>query len=219
MFLSLLPALAWIGKTSFKRRVGSGFSVATSFLQTAYDNIDFLLDELDLANKHSENIVVTSERSVYNDTILAIDLESNQIIKLPTIMRDAKKSKPILERSRPVFYALKSNNLNVIKKIDNLGIEKIEIKSDTIIQVEKYLVVNFKNDFKPYEKMKMQEVQTEIINDKIKFTEGDVLIPLEQKKSNLIVELMEPEAPNSFISFGIMKTNLEDILTVYRINN
>ena len=208
-----------IGKTSFKRRVGSGFSVATSFLQTAYDNIDFLLDELDLANKHSENIVVISERSVYSDTISAIDLESNQIIKLPIIMRDAKKSKPILERSRPVFYALKSNNLNVIKKIDNLGIEKIEIKSDTIIQVEKYLVVNFKNDFKPYEKMRMQEVQTEIINDKIKFTEGDILIPLNQKKSNLIVELMEPEAPNSFISFGIMKTNLEDILTVYRINN
>ena len=172
-----------------------------------------------MANKHSENIVVTSERSVYNDTILAIDLESNQIIKLPTIMRDAKKSKSILERSRPIFYALKSNNLNVIKKIDNLGIEKIEIKSDTIIQVEKYLVVNFKNDFKPYEKMKMQEVQTEIINDKIKFSKGDVLIPLNQKKSNLIVELMEPEAPNSFISFGIMKTNKEDILTVYRINN
>ena len=30
---------------------------------------------------------------------------------------------------------------------------------------------------------------------------------------------MEPEAPNSFVSFGIMKTKKEDILTVYRINN
>ena len=36
-----------IGKTSFKRRVGSGFSVATSFLQTAYDNNDFLKHQLD----------------------------------------------------------------------------------------------------------------------------------------------------------------------------
>ena len=78
---------------------------------------------------------------------------------------------------------------------------------------------NFKNDFKPYEKMKMQEVKTKIIDDTIKFEKGDVLIPLNQKKSNLIVELMEPEAPNSFVSFGIMKTNKEDILTVYRINN
>ena len=114
---------------------------------------------------------------------------------------------------------LKSNNINVINKIDNLGIKKIVINSDTIIQVEKYLVVNFKNDFKPYEKMKMQEVKTKIIDDNIKFGKGDVLIPLNQKKSNLIVELMEPEAPNSFVSFGIMKTNKEDILTVYRINN
>ena len=63
------------------------------------------------------------------------------------------------------------------------------------------------------EKMKMQEVKTKIIDDTIKFGKGDVLIPLNQKKSNLIVELMEPEAPNSFVSFGIMKTKKEDILT------
>jgi hypothetical protein len=208
-----------IGKTSFKRRVGSGFSVATSFLQTAYDNNDFLKYQLDLANNHSENIVVKSERSIYKDTIYAIDLESNKIIMLPTTMRDAKRSIPVLTRSRPDFYALKSNNINVINKIENLGIKKIDINSDTIIRAEKYLVVNFKNDFKPYEKMKMQEVKTKIIDDTIKFGKGDVLIPLNQKKSNLIVELMEPEAPNSFVSFGIMKTNKEDILTVYRINN
>ena len=67
-----------IGKTSFKRRVGSGFSVATSFLQTAYDNNNFLKYQLDLANNHSENIVVKSERSIYKDTIYAIDLESNK---------------------------------------------------------------------------------------------------------------------------------------------
>ena len=208
-----------IGKTSFKRRVGSGFSVATSFLQTAYDNIDFLLNQLRLANVHSKNIVVKSERSIYKDTISVIDLESNDIIKLSTTMRDAKKSKPVLKRSRPVFYGLKSHNGLLINKLNNLGIKKIDIKSDTIIQVEKYLVVNLKNDFKPYEKMKMQEVQTKIINDKIKFVKGDILIPLDQKKSNLIVELMEPEAPNSFVSFGIIKTSKEDILTVYRINN
>ena len=208
-----------IGKTSFKRRVGSGFSVATSFLQTAYDNYDFLKHQLDLANNHSENIVVKSERSIYKDTIYAIDLETNKIIMLPTTMRDAKRSIPVLTRARPDFYALKSDNVNVINKIENLGIKKIDINSDTIIRAEKYLVVNFKNDFKPYEKMKMQEVKTKIIDDKIKFGKGDVLIPLNQKKSNLIVELMEPEAPNSFVSFGIMKTNKEDILTVYRINN
>ena len=107
--------------------------------------------------------------------------------------------------------------MNILE--ENLGIKKIDINSDTIIRAEKYLVVNFKNDFKPYEKMKMQEVKTKIIDDTIKFGKGDVLIPLNQKKSNLIVELMEPEAPNSFVSFGIMKTNKEDILTVYRINN
>ena len=49
---------------------------------------------------------------------------------LPTTMRDAKRSIPVLTRSRPDFYALKSNNVNVINKIENLGIKKIDINSN-----------------------------------------------------------------------------------------
>ena len=40
-----------------------------------------------------------------------------------------------------------------------------------------------------------------------------------EEKSNLIAELLEPEAPNSYVSFGIIKTSLNRKLPIYRIKN
>ena len=34
-----------------------------------------------------------------------------------------------------------------------------------------------------------------------------------------IAELLEPEAPNSYVSFGIIKTAIDEILPIYRIIN
>ena len=45
------------------------------------------------------------------------------------------------------------------------------------------------------------------------------IIYMKQRRSNLIAELMEPEAPNSFVSFGLIKTKIDDILPIYRLNN
>jgi len=42
---------------------------------------------------------------------------------------------------------------------------------------------------------------------------------MNQKRSNLIAELLEPEAPNSYVSFGIIKTSLNNQLPIYRIKN
>ena len=71
--------------------------------------------------------------------------------------------------------------------------------------------------FKIYEKMKMQDVDVRIDYSDIEFSKGDLILPMKQKKSNLIAELMEPEAPNSYDSFGLIKTGINKILPIYRI--
>jgi len=40
---------------------------------------------------------------------------------------------------------------------------------------------------------------------------------LDQRKSNLAIEVLEPEAPNSFVSYSIIPTFIGDILPVYRL--
>ena len=39
------------------------------------------------------------------------------------------------------------------------------------------------------------------------------------KNVNLIYEILEPEAPNSFVSWGVIKANLNSTLPIYRIPN
>ena len=208
-----------IGKTSFKRRINSGLSVGFSFLKTAYENSIFIFDEIAKANTYSNDIVLAHKRSTYTDVIKAIDIESNEMIDFETTMHSSKDSYAISKRDRPLAYIIKKNNFGFIEKLKDVGVDYVEFQKDTIIYSGSYRVVEYNDNFKVYEKMKMQSVSTLIEYKDNMFTYGDIFISMNQKRSNLIAELLEPEAPNSYVSFGIIKTAIDEILPIYRITN
>ena len=206
-----------IGKTSFKRRINSGLAVGFSFLKTAYDNSLFIFDEIATANTYSNDIVLEHKRSIYTDVVKAIDIESNELIDFETTMHSSKDSHAISKRDRPVAYIIKKNNFGFIEKLKDVGVEYVEIQKDTMIYSGSYRIVDYNDNFKVYEKMKMQSVSTLIEYKDNMFTYGDIFISMNQKRSNLIAELLEPEAPNSYVSFGIIKTSINSQLPIYRI--
>jgi len=206
-----------IGKTSFKRRINSGLAVGFSFLKTAYDNSLFIFDEIARANTYSNDIVLEHKRSIYTDVVKAIDIESNELIDFETTMHSSKDSYAISKRDRPVAYIIKKNNFGFIEKLKDVGVEYVEIQKDTMIYSGSYRIVDYNDNFKVYEKMKMQSVSTLIEYKDNMFTYGDIFISMNQKRSNLIAELLEPEAPNSYVSFGIIKTSINSQLPIYRI--
>ena len=206
-----------IGKTSFKRRINSGLAVGFSFLKTAYDNSLFIFDEIARANTYSNDIVLEHKRSIYTDVVKAIDIESNELIDFETTMHSSKDSYAISKRDRPVAYIIKKNNFGFIEKLKDVGVEYVEIQKDTMIYSGSYRILEYNDNFKVYEKMKMQSVSTLIEYKDNMFTYGDVFISMNQKRSNLIAELLEPEAPNSYVSFGIIKTSINSQLPIYRI--
>ena len=208
-----------IGKTSFKRRINSGLAVGFSFLKTAYENSNFIFEQIDIANSQSNDIVLQHERSIYEDVIKAIDIESNELIDFTTTMHSAKDSYAVSKIDRPLAYIIKKNNYGFIEKLNDVGVDYIELEKDTMIYSGGYKVIEFNNNFKVYEKMKMQKVVTSIQYGDNKFSKGDILISMNQKRSNLIAELLEPEAPNSYVSFGIIKTSQNKELPIYRIKN
>ena len=208
-----------IGKTSFKRRINSGLAVGFSFLKTAYDNSLFIFDEIARANTYSNDIVLEHKRSIYTDGVKAIDIESNELIDFETTMHSSKDSHAISKRDRPVAYIIKKNNFGFIEKLKDIGIEYVEIQKDTMIYSGSYRIVDYNDNFKVYEKMKMQSVSTTIEYKDNMFNSGDIFISMNQKRSNLIAELLEPEAPNSYVSFGIIKTSINSQLPIYRIKN
>jgi len=208
-----------ISKTSFKRRIKSSLVVGLSYLKTAYENSNFIFDQIDIANTYTNDIVLQHERSIYTDIIKAIDIESNELIDFTTTMHSSKDSYAISKRDRPLAYIIKKNNYGFIEKLKVFGVDYVEFEKDTMIYSGSYKVVEFNNNFKVYEKMKMQKVVTSIEYNENRFSKGDILISMNQKRSNLIAELLEPEAPNSYVSFGIIKTSLDSELPIYRIKN
>ena len=60
---------------------------------------------------------------------------------------------------------------------------------------------------------------TALVKDEITVKQGTYLILTNQRASNILTELLEPEAPNSFVSFGILRTEINQILPIYRLIN
>lgn len=206
-----------IGKTSFKRRVEITLQLALSYTQTAVDNSSEVKKEIQKAIAHSKPVVVTSKRKVYKDTIKAIDLDTESLIDLEVVIRDALQSSPVLERSKPYAYLIEASQLAIIKKLKNLGIEMIPLTEDKLFTVEAYRIISYNEASKVYEKMKLQKIKTKVSRIQKEFPSGTLLISMQQQRSNLLPEVLEPEAPNSFVSFGVLKTKLDETLPIYRV--
>ena len=105
-----------IAKTSFKRRIKSSIAVGLSYLKTAYDNSNFIFDQIEIANNYSNDIVLDHKRTTSIETIKAIDIESNELIDFSTTMHSSKDSYAISKRDRPLAYIIKKNNYGFIEK-------------------------------------------------------------------------------------------------------
>ena len=80
------------------------------------------------------------------------------------------------------------------------------------IEVDAYYVSTLDKDNFKYEGVFRQYVKTYTDLIHKEFELGDYIIYMNQKNSALAIEVLEPEAPNSFISFGLIKTELNQEL-------
>ena len=120
-------------------------------------------------------------------------------------------------RDRPVAYLADANQTEIIEKLKILGVIIETLPEDQEIEVETYRVSEYERDSKKYEKMNLQTVKTTIETKKIQFSKGTYKINTNQRRANIILEVLEPEAPNSFVSFGVLETEVEAYLPIYRI--
>lgn len=207
-----------IGKTSFKRRIGITFLIAISYLETASSNTELIKNEIEIANNLTNDVVVTSKRTIYKDSIKIIDLETDELIDFEITIRDALQTKPILKRKRPIAYIIDKNQNEIITKLKVLGITIEELNEDIELEVETYTVSAYNENTEKYENMNLQNIETILNNKTILFPKGTFKIPMNQKRANLIIEILEPEAPNSFVSFGVLETKLNQELPIYRLS-
>ena len=207
-----------LGKTSFKRRVHSSYLVSMSYLTSAYKQRYELFRLLSYNDKNQlrDSVIVESVSKKIVQELKMIDVYSTELIDISAKTNDALQSSSTHSRPTPVAYIIPKAQKYLIEKLQILGLNVDQLSHTKKIEVDAYYVSTLDKDNFKYEGVFRQYVKT--YTDLIfkEFELGDYIIYMNQKNSALAVEVLEPEAPNSFISFGLIKTELNQELPIYR---
>lgn len=211
-----------IGRTSFSRRVFCTYEVARSYLQTAFDKRDELRSVLNKSEKSRERVVVNSSRKVLNQKVPFIDLDTYAEVELPMIVHDGFQCIPKLTRSVPLAYALNPDLKYVqilASKLRILGVQINTLEQPQQVKIEKYIPTYLKRESTTYEQVHRTDIRTRIQSADTLLPAGTLLVYMTQKNAGLAAEVLEPEGPNSFISFGLLQPRLKlgQPLPYYRI--
>ncbi len=111
--------------------------------------------------------------------------------------------KPSLVIKKPSYYVIPQGWHSVLKRLKQNGVTMSTLKSDSTIDISKYLIKDYQTVKSPYEGHYFHyNVTMDIQNEKITFRQGDYLIPVNQVKNRYIVESLEPQAEDSFFKWN-----------------
>jgi hypothetical protein len=190
-----------------------------SYLKTASENMALVKEEIKFATAQENALVIQSKRGKTKDSVQFIDINTNDYVKFEMTINDAWNAKPTQVRSRPKAYFIEANETEIIEKLKVLGIDIVYLTDDKSHDVEVYKVKSYTRQSLPYEKMKLQTVTVELQTETRTFPKGTAMVLMNQRRANIVPEVLEPEAPSSFISFGVLRTTKDAILPIYRLLN
>ncbi|WP_446050457.1 M14 family metallopeptidase [Zobellia laminariae] len=110
----------------------------------------------------------------------------------------------------PEAYILKKGWRKALSLLELNKIDYNTIKKDTILTVQSYKIASYKTLDYPYEGH-YPHYDTEITKStkKLKFQQGDIIIPTEQEGIRYILETLEPETKDSFFNWNFFDSVLQ----------
>jgi hypothetical protein len=205
-----------LGRTSFKRRIFTTFIVGMSYLTSAYDNVAEVKEILKPTPTPNPLAIVKSSKEKSTQPLTVIDLETVKEINIDVLVNNASKSTPVLTRSRPISYLIDASQVQLIKKLNTLGITTKVLPENRTVELETYTVNEYERAVEKDEGVFEQKIKTAVTTQSVALLKGTFIIEMNQENANLAIEVLEPEAPNSFVSFGILQTTNNAVLPIYR---
>lgn len=132
---------------------------------------------------------------------------------------------------KPKAYILPQGWWKVIELLQLNKVNMQQLKKDTLIEVQVYLITDYKASVRPYEMHHLNtEVKTITSMQKKFFRKGDWYIPMNQPGNRFITEVLEPTAEDSYFTWnyfdgilgqkeGYSAYAFEDIAADYLKNN
>lgn len=110
----------------------------------------------------------------------------------------------------PQYYVLPQAWTDVKERLDLSRIEYRTLAKDTTMQVELYYIDKYETSERPYEGHYFH-YNTSVVKDtqEVTLRAGDMIIPTDQDGIRYIIESLEPDAEDSFFSWGFFDSILQ----------
>lgn len=114
--------------------------------------------------------------------------------------------KPVVSASRPAAYLIPAQWQDVIKRLEQQGIEMTRLSKATEVSARQYQIDSFDFAKAPYEGHFRVTTQGHWQDATLTLPKGSVRISTDQPLGNLAMVLLEPQAPDSFLQWGFFNT-------------
>ncbi|PCJ64162.1 MAG: hypothetical protein COA58_14360 [Bacteroidetes bacterium] len=113
-------------------------------------------------------------------------------------------------RLKPYAYILRRGFTGVEDRLRWNGVELTKLENDTTIQVVSFKILDFKTSENPYEKHYLHYNTSTSIDTMVwQFRKGDYLIKMGTEKDRFILEMLEPEGPDSYFNWNFFDAILQ----------
>jgi hypothetical protein len=104
---------------------------------------------------------------------------------------------------KPKAYIIPRGWWTVIELLKMNKVNMTPLAKDTVIAVEVYHIEDYKTAPRQYEMHHLNsDVKVKTTVERIAFQKGDYLIPMNQAANRFLVEVLEPQAPDSYFSWN-----------------
>jgi Zinc carboxypeptidase len=234
----------------YVQRVKATYALMQSFIEFTSTNstrIKQLRDQTREAEKNQQEFPVSwtldkSQSSPITFKGYMAGYKPSEVSGLPRLYYD--RSKPFEKQvpfynyykdgiliRKPKAYLIPQGWWKVIDLLKLNKVEMVQLKKDTIIEVEVYRLDDYKSSSRQYEMHHINSgVKISSTIQKLKFSKGDYLIPLNQVANRFLVETLEPQGEDSYFAWnffdailgqkeGFSDYSFEDIAARFLKNN
>ena len=134
-----------------------------------------------------------------------IDVYQTKVVPVNVLVNNSLKCEPVLTRKRPKYYLIDSSLTVVVEKLMVLGLKVDTLQYDELLQVESYKITSQKKSPIKFQGFYENVVNTTIVKEEIIMPKVTFVVPMNQKRSNIAVETLEPEMLSGFLRFNVIQ--------------
>lgn len=111
--------------------------------------------------------------------------------------------------SVPYAYLIPQQFFYIIEILRYHHIKYFKLRTTKAVKVERYRFKNVSFYSAPYEGRQLLRFDCKLVEDEARIQKGSVLVPTDQRQLMVIVNLLEPEAPDSLVNWGFFNAFFE----------